>query len=363
MIFSATGNRCADRGRSEMKVFPLIVGLLAIVFTPFVLCDSIEALRLTEKSLESPNYVIPVSQSDVSALAGERDYYTLLIITSTDPAHNCEVCQSLNKVIDRVADSWFADYANSNYLFFVNIDLADHSNAKLFHKVNIDTVPHIWLLPPSRDKPAVPYDEAGFSIFKEPHFIFRLPMTGLDSQIYELALFLTQQTHKSIYIRHENPVQKFVTTFALTLGAIIFIRKRGPRVISNFQKKDTVKILALVCTLVFVGGYLFSTIEKAPFVAKNDVGEVIYISGGIYYQFGIEVFIIAANYALLGASLICLIYLGTYKVTAVSRISSENGKNLCIGINTIITYLLYSLLTSIFLRKDHEYPYHFSKLL
>jgi oligosaccharyltransferase complex subunit gamma len=340
------------------------ISLIAVFsFISIVYSDSFNAQALTKKSLESPNFIIPITQSDLSGLAEERDYYTLLVLTSTDPKNGCGTCENLDRVIRRVAESWFADYSLSNFLFFVNIDLADKSNANLFNYLGINTIPHIWLIPSSKSTSNINYkDDNGYGILSEPHLIFKLPMTGIEKQVKELTKFISLTLHKTIRVKQEQPFEKFVLAFGLTFSLILIIKKRGPKIVTNLTKKNIYKALVIIAIIAFTCGYNFTVMEKVPLIAKDDNNNIVYINGLFQYQFGIEVIIIGLNYLGLASSLINLIYLGHYKVNSTSTIPSEHTKSLCIFINILIIYVLSSCLTSAFIRKEPYYPYHFSRL-
>lgn len=352
-----------------LMIFKKLLSLITI-FTLIlsISCESSNAISLTQKSLDTPGYVLPISQSDLSIVAGERDYYTLLTLTSTEPKHGCEICGNVELMLKRVAGSWFTDYSQSNFLFFVNVDLADASNAKLFDYLELNTVPHIWLIPPSKitekskTKNKKVNEEDDFSFLLEPHFIFKIPMTGLDQQVITLTKFLGENLHKTIHIRQEKPLERFILAFGGTFSLILLIKKRGPRIITNLSRKIIYQVVVIVATLVFICGFSFTSMEKVPFIAKLENDQIIYISGGAYYQLGIEIMIVGMNYLALALGLVNLIYLGNYKITSTSKISNEIGKGACILTNTLLVYLLYSCLTSIYLRKDDLYPYPFTKL-
>lgn len=316
--------------------------------------------------------VIPIHNADLSLISSDdREHYTLIVLTSTDERHGCELCHTVDTIVHRVAQAWFNDYPESNYLFFVNIDIVDRSNIGVFEFLNLQTVPQIWLVPPSKVSEPLKKERlsrandpafANYSILFEPHAEFEIPMTSLDDQIFQFADWLGVSIQKRILLRQENAVMKFVLTFLVTFSGIIFVKKKGPSAItSNVDKAKIYKWLLLAVLLAILGGYLFTTIQGVSFLAQNDKGEVIYISGGRHYQFGVEIVIVAAHYFLLGATLVILTYTGQYKVPG-KLIQSEGMKAFFTILESAVLYLLYSSFTSIYLRKDGDYPYHFLQL-
>ena len=339
-----------------MQLIDFFIAYLLLL--PFSLCASSNAVKLTELAKECENYIIEINNSDLSILDGPRDFYSVLIFTSTDPTHGCNQCESLYKFVSMVSNSWFTDYLDSHLLTFINIDLKDPKNGKLFGMVGIQTVPHIWLFAPNL--------KADFGnpmkIFDDAHLEFKVPQVSLEQQALEFATFLTDHLQRSILIRDQNPLLKFAKTFILTFSVIVIIRKKGPSSLTDTKKKTIISLLAVGVILLFTCGYQYTIQNAVPFIAKDDKGGLVIISGGQHYQFGIETFLVAANYALLATALILLKYIGSYEVNDKSVITNVNIKSLLVLINAVVLYFLYSSLTSIVIRKDHGYPYHFTKL-
>lgn len=340
-----------------------------------VSADALQAAQLSALSLESPDYVIPVTGSNLSLFSQpDREHYTLLVLTSTDEKHECDSCIPLKTIVRRVAHAWFADYLHTDYLFFAEVDIVDRSNVEMFRHIGLQTVPQIWLIPPSNlarnhylarepkyDADGIEYFD-NYDILFEPHAEFSLPSASMDKQIYEFANWLAKAVQKQIMLRQENPLGKFAATFAATFGLILLIKKRGPSFITGTVTKSKIyKVLFFAALLLIMGGYLFTTIQKVPFIAANDDGEAIFISGGVQYQFGVEMLIIGAVYLLLASNLALLVFLGQYKVTKKSALNDAQLGTLIIAAAALL-YVLYSVLTSIFLRKDGGYPYYFLRL-
>ncbi|EGV62571.1 ER oligosaccharyltransferase complex subunit [Yamadazyma tenuis] len=330
-------------------VWVLLLGVLVAALS------SQEALGLTELSQKSEDFIIRVTDGKLDSFTGVRDYYTLVILTSTSSEHKCTTCQNLIDIVQIVARSWFHDYTRSHALFFVEIDLVHEPNMRLAGAIQLQTVPHLWLVPPN---PEEQYDE--FALLKEQHFIYRLPVGKVDSQAFDLAQFLSQTLQKSIYIRDGDPMVNFVLYFVVTFLVITICKRNAPQLVKNLGRVFAYKVLSIGMILASTTGFQYSRIQKIPFVARNDEGLII-ISGGTHYQFGVESLIVSGVYLLLAVSFLVLVYLGSYKTTAKSTLDDQSKHILIISM-TITLYLLYSALTSIILRKDSDYPYAFTKL-
>ncbi|KAK6204688.1 uncharacterized protein RJT21DRAFT_111250 [Scheffersomyces amazonensis] len=344
------------------RVWQLLISLLSLLTV--ITCSSSQAIRLTEEALKYDNNIIQISNSDLSLFSGPRDYSTVLILTSTNRNHVCAVCMDLEKIVSQVTKSWYSDYLHTNSLFFANIDLIDASNSKIFQYLDIKNIPHIWLIPPNEsiDFADSEIENFEFKILDDGHFVFQVPIAKIDDQVMELARFLTQNLQKSITVREQSPISTFVKTFAVTFFVILIIKKNGPSKFRNLPKKNALTIILISLMLVCLGGYQFTIQHGTPFVAKGHKGQIIFISGGTHYQFGVEILIVGINYTTLAFALVSLIHLGNYKVTSTSLIKSNKSRYIIIMVINILLYILYSSLTSIVLRKDHGYPYAFSKL-
>lgn len=326
-------------------------------FICFSLGSSVSSMELTKVAKQYRDFIIPITDGNLDLVAGVRDYFTLIIITTSNPQHGCKTCDSLSEVVSTVSKSWAADYEDSNLLFFLEIDISDQANLNLVQYVQMNTIPHVWLVPPNPKEQMDPRD-----ILKDHHYVFKLPKVSLRRQTFELANFLAQPLLKKIQLRNKNSTHDFLSTFVITLFVLIVFKKRGPRLIVNLGKSFAYKILTILFIISSITGFQYTRMKGVPFVAKNDKGEMIVISGGTHFQFGIEVLILSLNYFLLGASVISLIYMGNYQPSPHSRLSPAS-KNCLILFNSFIIYILYSILTSIAIRKDHDYPYWFTKLL
>lgn len=326
-----------------------------VQFILLVLAVSQDAIDLTKLSDDSEDKIIQITDGVLDLVQGSRDYFTLIVFTSSAAEHKCNTCPSVHDTVVMVAKSWFKYYLQSNHLFFLEIDLAHSDNFKLAQVIQLNTIPHVWLVPPIDNDPEDPY-----SIIKEEHMIFKLPKGDIKKQAFALAEFLTQTIKKPVVLITEDPVQTFVLYFVVTLLTIILFKRRGPKIITNLGKIFAYLIISLGIVLTSVTGFHFVRIHSIPFIAKNEKG-LIYITGGIHYQLGIEVIILGSLYTAMSMVIILLIKLGNYKVTEKS-ILTDKSKFFALLLASAVLYILYSCLTSIVLRKDSGYPYSFTKL-
>lgn len=351
------------------------IGLVALLTV--AKCDILHALELDLAAIQLPESIIQITNANLLIISRpDRDHFTLLVLTSSDEKHNCEACLQLKRILPRVVSVWYQNYPASQYLYFAEVDIVDRSNVDIFNHLRLREVPQVWLIPPSsiaalHEKQRLKkYDKEGneyfenYDILQEPHAQFSIPDTSLDDQVFKFADWLAIGTLKLIVVNQENPIKKFGLTFGATLGTILLIKKRGPSFITNTITKGRIyQVVLIVMLLLILGGYSFTTIQQVPFIAQNDKGVPIYISGGLHYQFGVEMLLVAFVYFSLAAALVVLVYLGNYKVTDISAIKTDNTKALMQILAAGVLYLLFSWLTSIFLRKSLDYPFPLLKVL
>ncbi|CCG25778.1 Ost6 protein [Candida orthopsilosis Co 90-125] len=324
--------------------------------------------------------IIDIHNGDLSQLSGHRDYYTVLIFTSSNPAHDCKPCEQVIPMAEQVATTYLAKYITSELLSmrFYNIDLNDISNAGIFRELKMDNIPHVWLVPPSsRTIGAVSgvYEDGTIEhVFDSPHLKYSLKKASLERQVVEFARFLSEILMIDLHVDDavakksgsgtQSSLSTFAKTFIITFTIVVLIKKKGPSFISNTSRKTVVCYFAITIILLCVGGSQFSIQRQSPLITKDEAtGGLVFISGGsMHYQYGIEVFIVGLNYASLAASVIGLIKLGSYQVTESSKIRDETSRTWLIILVSLVIYYLYSCLTSILLKKDPGYPYPFTKL-
>lgn len=354
------------------QLFGTLAACLSVVVSEAPAEDA-NQVQLKDLTTSSEDYVYQVSGADLSPFSKyNRDYFTLLMITSTSEAHGCQTCVNWKPILRKVAKAWYSDYLDTNYLLIAEIDLVDQTNMALLDPMKISTVPQIWLIPPTnlaneyRPDDHVEKDETSWTVMdlvSEPHSLYELPQVPFEEQAFLFADWLAGAVQKPIYLRQENAPSKFLVTFALTFLTIMLFKKKGPSFITEFVTKSKVyQIFYFLILYLLLGGIMFSFITPVPFLAKNDQGNLIYISGGNSYQFGVEMVIVGLTYFVLGTLLVFLCYIGQYKVTKNSEISSESLKNFLVLVVCGLLYFASSVLSSICLRKDHEYPYYYTKL-
>ena len=76
-----------------------IVAWLTLIYVS--LGSSVSSMELTKVSKQYRDFIIPITDGNLDLVAGVRDYFTLIIITSSNPQHGCKTCEPLNEVVFR----------------------------------------------------------------------------------------------------------------------------------------------------------------------------------------------------------------------------------------------------------------------
>ncbi|KAI5952609.1 OST6 [Candida jiufengensis] len=319
--------------------------------------------QLDETISISENNIIQIHNGDLSIIDSfkPRPFYTLLYLTSSNPKHECQLCAVLGPMIHKLSQVWYKEnYIYNKDLVFVEANLKDFSNAKIFNHLKLTTIPHIWLIPPQ-------FNESSTSILDDTHYQLNPPPLSEDKQILALNEFLNEQLSKQIKLPQsssgDQAFSTFFKTFLITFSVIVLIKKKGPSFLTSTKKKTVISIISILFVILCTSGYQFTLQNKVPLLTKNkDDNSLIFISGGTHYQYAVEIAIVSLNYLSLFIFFISLIKLGDYKITDTSMIKNEKLRIWFIILNSLIIYILISCLTSIILRKDGNYPYAFTVL-
>ncbi|KAI5949496.1 OST6 [Candida theae] len=323
--------------------------------------------------------IVDIHNGDLAQLHGHRNYYTVLIFTSSDPAHDCQPCQQVVPMVEQVTTTYLARYLTSETLAmkFYKIDLADISNAGVFRELEMNDIPHIWLVPPSPSSGRE--DDTVESVFDSPFMEYPLRKASLEVQVVEFAKFLSEVLMIDLHVVERTTINSngggagsssqsglstFAKTFIITFTIVALLKKKGPSFLSTTSRSTIMCYFAITIILFCIGGSQFTLQRQSPLFTKDEAsGVLVFISeGSMHYQYAIEIFIVGLNYASLAASVIILIKLGNYQVTETSFIKDEKLRAWLIVLVSVAVYWLYSCLTSILLKKDPGYPYPLAKL-
>ncbi|CDK27293.1 unnamed protein product [Kuraishia capsulata CBS 1993] len=289
---------------------------------------------------------------------GPKDYYLIVLFTATKVNAGCSACDAFGPMFKTVARSYVANYPDSKRVFFAEADFGD--NREHFKQLQMNTVPHLWIYPPSEltesEIQAIePADWKSIANVTSPHMVYRPPdkfITARDTDGGELhfAQFLSEVLHTNIVLQKPFDVAVFLQYFSITFAVVFALKKRGQRIWGRLQKYYLYCFLSILSILISVSGFNFSTQRQVPFLARNDKGQIMYLSGGTHYQFGSEMLISAGFYVLLGVTTVLLI-------TWVPKLKDHTKRGLATLVLTGVLFVLYCMLGTVFHSKDSSYPY------
>lgn len=111
-------------------------------------------------------------------------------------------------------------------------------------------------------------------------------------------------------------------------------------------------IVSLIAVLLFTTGYMFNQIRGTPYVLEHQDGRTDYFAPGQQTQFGIETQIMSFVYGILSILVIIL-------VKRAPEIKNDSVALILVSVVSLLIFVLFSLLLSIFGLKGMGFPYRF----
>ena len=91
--------------------------------------------------------------------------------------------------------------------------------------------------------------------------------------------------------------------------------------------------------------------NNIPFLAKNEKGDVMFFSGGMGWQFGIEILTVTGMYFVMGGSVVAMIYISRVKALKPAMANATSIALLALG------FYMFAYFVSCFKIKEPGYPY------
>lgn len=110
-------------------------------------------------------------------------------------------------------------------------------------------------------------------------------------------------------------------------------------------------LFSLGVVLASVTGLKFTQINNIPLLAKDEKGNIMFFSGGMGWQFGIEIFSVSTMYIAMGSSVIALIFIPRVKQLSPFLSNAVSLALLALG------FYVFAYFTSCFKVKDPGYPF------
>jgi len=143
---------------------------------------------------------------------------------------------------------------------------------------------------------------------------------------------------------------KLITVTTGVLGGVTALTVAYPYIMPIVQNRNLWAAISIIMVLLFTSGHMFNHIRKVPYVSGNGKGGVSYFAGGFQNQYGMETQIIAAIYGILSFATISL-------ALKVPRIADAKVQQVMVIVWSVVVFLVYSFLLSVFRIKNGGYPF------
>lgn len=303
--------------------------------------------------LEDDDGMIRVTEENYQLLKNgvEGDYSVLYITIYTkdeEDNYRCPMCLEFEESIHAVKaiiDKQRSDVPVRYYI----VDA--YQVPSLIREMGIQNAPHLVVYPP----PNLMTEQTDtFSWFTGRFYQYQITPENAGD-VLQFGNFLAQIAN--IYIEIEEPfdTQKFLQYFVGSMVLFVSIKKLlWPIMKKGNASKIIMMLLSFGIMLPSLTGYKFTQINRIPFIARNDDGEIMFFSGGTGWQFGIEVFTVSLMYVGMGSLFVLLIALKSTPVQ--SRINDKVDNLLTLAFASALFYA-FSYYISCFEVKSPGYPF------
>lgn len=306
---------------------------------------SVYALLDNAKSilpLQDSNGIIRVTDANYDELkSGVFDYYNILFITTTKSNKQglvCETCNKFEPIYRKVSLATHQQAPGAKVLFF-QADVSE--NRKLVKEIGLTTIPHVLVFPP-------PQLGDEFKWSKSEFYQYELNSNSVKTPLH-FGDFLAKILKVYIGISEDFEYKEFAIYFAICVIVFSILKRKVLPMIPN-KSKFFCGLFALGIIMLSITGFKFTQMNGIPFIARDSKGQIMYFSGGMSWQFGIEIFTVSMMYIGMGLATLTLIYI--VKTGTETRL--KNGAMIAIS---CLVYYTFSYFLSCFKIKNPEYPY------
>lgn len=294
-----------------------------------------------------------------SILNGPRDYHVVALLTSNSPQINCVLCHQISPELEIVADSWVKDHpkgikleeneeettetkdkkTQAKNIYFFKAEFAE--SKKLFSLFELNTIPKIFHFKPTKalGPKNFLHEKQEYQFFQGDHKTLMLNWVQ-DVTGQKITLYVPIDNTKLII----HAIIGFVSMFLL---------KRYRKYVGKaLTSKLSWCIVSLISVLLFTTGYMFNQIRGSPYVLEHADGRTDYFAPGQQTQFGIETQIMSFVYGVLSILVIILI-------KRAPEIKNDSISLILVSVVSLLIFVLFSLLLSIFGLKGMGFPYRF----
>ncbi|TCD71887.1 oligosaccharyl transferase subunit ost3/OST6 [Steccherinum ochraceum] len=314
----------------------LLLHFLALFALPLCLAavpkDAQSIQEELVKLARANNGVIKLDDRTYDMLTSpKRTWSAAVQLTALDPRRRCAPCKDFDPSFKEVGRAWSgvaAEQRDSH--FFATLDF-DHAMT-VFQKLGIQSAPIVHVYP-AADGPRKPAN--GRTAPSTYDFSFGFEAGPLAEQLSH---------HTPVPIPYKAPFNwsrwgGIAASGVILIAALRFV---GP----ILQWKWTWALGTVLTSLVMTSGYMFTRIRGAPWTGGN--GQ--WIAPGYQNQFGQETQVVAMIYGLLASAFLMLTVVTPYT-------SSPSRQKAQVYLWSIVIFIMYSVLLSLFRVKNKGYPF------
>lgn len=321
----------------KLASFPILLSLFILLRGSLALLDGNDL-----KSLEDGRGFIEVTDNNYYKLSrGIKNYYSVIFITISDnnPQQiQCDVCHELEDTLSKVLAITRKQVPDAKVLMFE----ADVTvNSQLLGEMSLTTIPHVLVFPPPTS------EEFKWSV--DPFYQYQINTDGVETLLH-FGDFFAQILNLQLELQAFDYAE-FAKYFTICVVVFMIVKKKIlPRL--SHVKKSGLMLVSFAILLTSICGYKFTEINAIPFIARDGEGKIMYFSGGMGWQFGIEIFTVSMMYVAMAALIVLLIYSARMPL-------SPRAKNVQGAVLSCILFFAFSYYTKCYKIKVPDYPFEF----
>ncbi|SCU94437.1 LADA_0G08526g1_1 [Lachancea dasiensis] len=294
--------------------------------------------------LRDADGLIEVTDDNYQFLSkGPREFYSALYVTTSQANSEGEVCKYCDlfegnaRKVSLAMLTQLSEEASREVFFF----MLDISKCRSFvEEIGLKTIPHMLIYPPYTKDDNFAWSSSQFYQFHITDESARDPLLFAD--------YFAKILNVYIQVTRDFDVNEFACYFSAFLVSFFVLKKKIlPRIPNKPRFFSLVFTLAIIFTSIT--GYKFTKMNNIPLIAKDGQGQIMFFSGGMGWQFGIEILSVTGMYMGLGACTVGMILL--------PRLKLNNGMfNLVSIILLVLGFYGFAYFTQCFKIKQPDYP-------
>ncbi|KAI5969771.1 OST3 [Candida margitis] len=334
------------------------VSLLLLTFICTIVQCALTNEQLLKTVQNSKHKLLTLNDENYeSILKGPRDYHVVALLTSQSPQINCVLCHQITPELEIVADSWVKDHPKgikieqeeeegesnkkivAKNIYFFKSEFAE--SKKLFSLFELNTIPKIFHFKPTKAPGPKNFlhEKQEYQFFQGDH----------KSLMLNWVQDVTGQKI-NLYVPIDNT--KLIIHAIIGFVSVFLLKRYRTYVGKALTSKLSWCIVSLITVLLFTTGYMFNQIRGSPYVLEHADGKTDYFAPGQQTQFGIETQIMSFLYGILSILVIILI-------KRAPEIKNDSISLILVSVVSLLIFVLFSLVLSIFGLKGMGFPYRF----